>query len=69
LSINSNSGTLLTVNAASNTISFVDTQTFLTKQTIGIGGSGKLSAAIHNLLNLAVIVDQTNNRVLLLPLP
>jgi DNA-binding beta-propeller fold protein YncE len=69
LVINSNTGTLLTVNAASNTISLVDSQTLQTKQTIGIGGSGSLSAAIHNLLNLAVIVDQANNRVLLLPLP
>ena len=69
LAINPNSGALLTINAASNTISLVDTQTFQTKQTIGIAGNGKLSAAIHNLQNLAVIVDQANNRVLLLPLP
>jgi hypothetical protein len=69
LAININSGTLMTVNAVSNTTSLVDTQTLQTKQTIGIGGAGKFAAAIHNNLNLGVIVDQANNRVLLLPLP
>jgi len=69
VAINPNSGTLLTVNSLSNTISLVDAQTFQTKETIGIGATGQLCAAIHNLQNLAVIVDQANNRVLLLPLP
>lgn len=69
VALNFNSGTVLTVNASSNTISLLDAQTFQTKETIGIGGSGPLAAALHTLQNLAVIVDQSNNRVLLLPLP
>jgi DNA-binding beta-propeller fold protein YncE len=69
VALNFNSGTVLTVNASSNTISLVDSQTFQTRETIGIGGSGQLAAAVHTLQNLAVIVDQGNNRILLLPLP
>jgi DNA-binding beta-propeller fold protein YncE len=69
LAYNFQTSTILTVNALSNTISIVDSQTFQTKATLGIGGSSQFAAAIHPLTNLAVIADQTNNRVLLLPLP
>jgi hypothetical protein len=47
----------------------VDSQTFQTKETLGIGGASQFAAAIQTFTNLAVIVDQKNNRVLLLPLP
>lgn len=66
---NFQTGTMLTVNALSNTISVVDSQTFKTKSTLGIGASSKFSAAIQTFTNLAVIADQANNRVLLFPLP
>lgn len=69
LAYNFETGTILTVNALSNTISIVDSQTFRTKATLGIGGSSQFAAAIHPLTNLAVIADQANNRVILLPLP
>jgi DNA-binding beta-propeller fold protein YncE len=69
LAINYNSGTLLTVNTLSNTVSVVDTQTLKTRATLGIGGSTQFAAAIHPLTNMAVITDQANNRVLLVPLP
>jgi DNA-binding beta-propeller fold protein YncE len=69
LAYNFQTGTILTVNALSNTISIVDSQTFRTRATLGIGGSSQFAAAIHPLTNLAVIADQANNRVLLLPLP
>jgi DNA-binding beta-propeller fold protein YncE len=69
LAYNYQSSTILTVNALSNTISIVDSQTFKTRATLGIGGSSQFAAAIHPLTNLAVIADQSNNRVLLLPLP
>jgi hypothetical protein len=59
----------LTVNALSNSISIVDSQTFRTKATLGIGGNSRFSTAIHTLTNLAVIADQANNRVLLFPVP
>jgi DNA-binding beta-propeller fold protein YncE len=69
LAYNYLSSTILTVNALSNTISIVDSQTFKTRATLGISGSSQFAAAIHPLTNLAVIADQANNRVLLLPLP
>jgi DNA-binding beta-propeller fold protein YncE len=69
LAYNFRTSTILTVNALSNTISIVDSQTFKTRATLGIGGSSQFAAAIHPLTNLAVITDQANNRVLLLPLP
>lgn len=69
LAYNFRTSTILTVNALSNTISIVDSQTFRTRATLGIGGSSQFAAAIHPLTNLAVITDQANDRVLLLPLP
>ena len=69
LAYNYQSSTILTINALSNTISIVDSQTFKTRATLGISGSSQFAAAIHPLTNLAVIADQANNRVLLLPLP
>jgi DNA-binding beta-propeller fold protein YncE len=69
LAYNPQSSTILTVNALSNTVSIVDSQTFKTRVTLGISGSTQFAAAIHPLTNLAVIADQANNRVLLLPLP
>jgi DNA-binding beta-propeller fold protein YncE len=69
LAYNYQTGTILTVNALSNTVSIVDSQTFKTRATLGISGSSQFAAAIHPLTNLAVIADQANNRVLLLPLP
>jgi DNA-binding beta-propeller fold protein YncE len=69
IAYNPNTGTLLTVNSSSNTISVVDSQTFRTRATLGIGSQSQFAAAIHSRTNLAVIADQTNNRLLLLPLP
>jgi len=69
LAYNYQSSTILTVNALSNTVSIVDSQTFKTRATLGISGSSQFAAAIHPLTNLAVVADQANNRVLLLPLP
>lgn len=69
IAFNFQSGTILTVNSLSNTISIVDSQTFATKATLGIGATSKFAAAIQTFTNLAVIADQANNRVLLFPLP
>ena len=79
IAYNFQTGTILTVNTVgnagsttnpvSNTISIVDSQTFATKATLGIGSSSKFAAAIQTFTNLAVIADQDNNRVLLFPLP
>jgi DNA-binding beta-propeller fold protein YncE len=69
IAYNFQTGTILTVNSVGNTISIVDSQTFSTKATLGIGGSSKFAAAIQTFTNLAVIADHDNNRVLLFPLP
>ena len=66
---NFQTSTILTVNSFSNTISIVDSQTFATKATLGIGATSKFAAAIQTFTNLAVIADQANNRVILFPLP
>ncbi len=69
LAVNYNTGTLLTVNSLSNTVSVLDTQTLKTRATLGIGGSTQFAAAIHPLTNMAVITDQANNRLIIMPLP
>ncbi|HKS73707.1 MAG TPA: hypothetical protein VJQ82_10965, partial [Terriglobales bacterium] len=69
LGVNPQTGMIITINSQFNTISLVDTQTLQTVQTIGIGASGPLAVAVSPVKNLAVISDQGNNRVLLLPLP
>lgn len=89
LDYNFNSSTLVTSNAASNTLSVLDyvcpsnpngstnCPTPQVQAIIDVGGLtpaaslvvGPNSVAIDPRLNLAVQVDQTNNRVLLVPLP
>jgi DNA-binding beta-propeller fold protein YncE len=71
LAINPQTGAILTSNSASNTISIVDTLSspFKTHQTLGIPGSPTFGVAIDQFTNLAVIVDQANNRVLFFPMP
>jgi YVTN family beta-propeller protein len=69
LAVNPNTGTLLTVNSLSNTVSVLDTQTLKTRATLGVGGSTQFAAAIHPLTNMAVITDSANGRLLILPLP
>jgi DNA-binding beta-propeller fold protein YncE len=69
IAYNFQTGTILTVNSLSNTVSVVDSQTFATKATLGIGATSKFAAAIQTFTNLAVIADQANNRVILFPLP
>lgn len=71
LAINPQTGAILTSNSASNTISIVDTLSnpFKTQKTLGIPGSPTFGVAIDQFTNLAVIVDQANQRVLLFPMP
>ncbi|HEX4542189.1 MAG TPA: hypothetical protein VH114_03395, partial [Candidatus Acidoferrum sp.] len=71
LAINPQTGGILTSNSSSNTISIVDTLSnpFKTQKTFGIPGSPTFGVAIDQFTNLAVIVDQANQRVLLFPMP
>lgn len=69
LALNPQTGALMTTNVAGNTTSLVDTSAspFRTVQTIGLPGSAQFGIAIDQFTNLAVIVDQANNRLLILP--
>jgi len=70
LAINPQSGAILTSNFAGKSASVVDTVSSLkTVQTLGLPGSAQFGVAIDQFTNLAVIVDQANNRVLLFPMP
>ena len=71
LALNQQTGAILTSNSASNTISIVDTLSnpLKTRQTFGIPGSPTFGVAVDQFTNLAVLVDQANNRVLLFPMP
>jgi DNA-binding beta-propeller fold protein YncE len=70
LAINPQSGAILTTNFAWKSTSVVDTiSTPKTVQTLGHPGSVQFGVAIDQFTNLAVIVDQANNRVLLFPMP
>jgi len=70
LAINPQSGAILTSNFGGKSTSIVDTVTSpKTVQTLGLPGSAQFGVAIDQFTNLAVIVDQANNRVLLFPMP
>jgi hypothetical protein len=60
-------GTVLTQNAGSSSV--VDTQTSKTRATLAISSQSQFSAAMENLTNTAVVVDQNNNRLLIIPMP
>jgi DNA-binding beta-propeller fold protein YncE len=71
LAVNPQSGAILTANFAGKSASIVDTvaRPIKTVQTFGLPGSAQFGVAIDQFTNLAVIVDQANNRVLLFPMP
>jgi len=66
---NYQTSTLLSVNSTSNTMSVIDSQTSKTRGTLAIGSQSQFPAAMDNINNTAVIVDQNNDRVLMIPMP
>ncbi len=71
LAINPETGAILTTNLAGRTMSLIDTTSapLKTVKTIGLPGSGQFGVAIDRFTNLAFIVDQANNRLLIFPMP
>jgi len=69
LAYNFQTSTLLTVNTASNTISVFDFPNRGVRAFLGLAAGPQFSADIHPRTNLAAIVDQANNRLLLVPMP
>jgi len=69
LAVNPETGAIMTTNVAGKTTSFVDVTAspLKTVQTIGLPGSPQFGVAIDPFTNLAVIVDQANNRLFILP--
>jgi len=81
LALNPQTGGIMTVNTVTNTISIVDTLSspFKTRRSYGLPGPPPLGSTLNQLqtnqiaidqfMNMAVIVDQAHNRVLLFPIP
>jgi YVTN family beta-propeller protein len=79
LDYNYQTSTLVTANNASKTLSIIDyvcPPSILSmcsgpqvRSILALAGSPQFSIAIDSKLNLAVLADQANNRVLLIPLP
>jgi DNA-binding beta-propeller fold protein YncE len=70
LAVNPQSGAILTSNFAGKSASVVDTVSQVkTATTLGLPGSAQFGVAIDPFTNLAVIVDQAHNRVLIFPMP
>ncbi len=69
LDYNYRSSTLVTANTTSSTISVMDFLTKTVKAILPIAASQQFAIAVHPWTNQAVIVDQNNNRVLIVPLP
>lgn len=69
LALNPFSSTLLTVNTTSGTMSVLDILDQRVRHVLTLPGSQQFSAEIHPRTNLAVVADENNHRVLLVPLP
>jgi len=69
---NFNTGTMVSVNSTSNTSSVIDAvnaPTFATRATLGISSQSQFAVALDLFTNTAVVADQNNDRVLLIPMP
>ena len=71
LAVNPETGAILTSNFAGQSASILDSLSnpIKTRFTLGLPGSAQFGVAIDPFTNLAVIVDQANNRVFLFPMP
>jgi DNA-binding beta-propeller fold protein YncE len=72
LAYNFNTGTMVSINSTSNTSSVIDAvnaPTFATRATLGISSQSQFAVALDQFTNTALVADQNNNRVLLMPMP
>jgi YVTN family beta-propeller protein len=69
LDYNFQTSTLVTANNVSNTLSVMDYLSQNVEAILPISNSAAFSVAIDPLTNLAVVADQINNRVVIVPLP
>jgi DNA-binding beta-propeller fold protein YncE len=69
IAYNFNSGTLVTTNSSSQTLSVMDFLSGRVRAVLSFRPSGRFAVDIHPFTNLAVIADSAGNRVVLRPLP
>ncbi len=69
VAVNFLSSTLVTVNTASRTMSVMDLIDRRVRTVFGMDGSARFSVEIHPRTNIAVVADEDNDRILLIPLP
>jgi hypothetical protein len=72
LAYNYQTGTMVSVNSTSNTSSVIDAvnaPVFSTRATLGISSQSQFAVAIDGFTNTAVVADQNNDRVLIMPVP
>jgi DNA-binding beta-propeller fold protein YncE len=72
LAYNYQTGTMVSVNSTSNTSSVIDAVNapiFATRATLGISSQSQFAVAIDGFTNTAVVADQNNDRVLIMPVP
>jgi YVTN family beta-propeller protein len=69
VALNYLSGTLVTFNRASRTLSVIDLLDRRVRAVFGMEGSTRYSLDIHPRTNIAVIADEAQDRILLVPLP
>lgn len=72
LAYNFQTGTMVSVNTTSNTLSVIDAvnaPVFSTRETLGISSQSQFAIAIDKYTNTAIMADQNNDRLLILPMP
>ena len=63
---------IVSANSTANTMSVIDAvnaPTFATRETLGISSQSQFAVAIDQFTNTAVMADQNNDRILILPVP
>ena len=69
IAYNFETGTVVTTNSASQTMTVFDFLSGRVRQVFTMRPSGRFAVDIHPFTNVAVVADSAGNRVLLLPLP
>lgn len=69
IALNPQTATLVSINSTSNSMSIMDTLTFRTKATLGIGSQSIFAVTMDTVNNVALIADQNNNRLLMVAMP
>jgi YVTN family beta-propeller protein len=69
LAYNPNAATLVTANTATDTLTVMDMIDRRVRAILPLHAASRFAVAIHPFSNLAVVSDETNNRILLVPLP